>query len=48
MTDEFFREQRSALIEHARANGVTEELRDGKMYTVLHLAPQFGLPNVSP
>jgi len=48
MTDQFFREHRRALIEEARASGVTRELRDGKVYTVLHLEPQFGLPNVSP
>ena len=44
MTDEFFREQRRAAVEDARANRVTTELRDGKLYTVLHLEPQFGPP----
>ena len=41
IADEFFREQRRALIEDARANRVTEELRDGKVFTVLRLEPQF-------
>ena len=45
MTDEFFREQRRALIEKARSNSFTQELRDGKVLTVLHLAQQFGLPH---
>jgi hypothetical protein len=48
VTDTFFREQRRALIEEARSNGATSEMRDGKVYTVLLLEPQFGLPNASP
>jgi hypothetical protein len=31
------REERRAQIEHARANGVTLEERDGRVYRVLHL-----------
>jgi hypothetical protein len=48
MTDAFFREQRRALIEETRSNGAASEMRDAKVYTVLHLEPQFGLPNVTP
>ena len=34
------REQRRALIERARANGVDQETRDGRTFAVVHLEPE--------
>jgi hypothetical protein len=47
-SDRYWTERRRTLIEQARTNGVTTELRDGREYVVLHLQPQFGLPYPSP
>ena len=44
MTDEFFREHRRQLIEEAPT---TTEERDGRVFVVRRLAPQYA-PRLSP
>jgi hypothetical protein len=46
--DDHWALRRRALIEEARANGVTHEELGGRVFIVLHLAPQSPLPPLLP
>jgi hypothetical protein len=40
-SDRYWAERRRTLIEQARRNGASTEERDGRTFTVLHLAAQY-------